>query len=208
MVSTPSGFGSNNFIQIKPTSNISDNPSIMSRTFGPSSEPILVTFNLQLSSFEAASESDFIQFQLSDGSTGNSVDTLSFGIKGNGALSSFFTRVGQPGQTNYSNSSTQALNDTAYTLSALFSKNGTSTTYNRVDLYVNGALASSIVGATSSGLTSLSKFNVRVNSLETDDIVFVDSLSIADTPEPSTLAMGGFAALASLAVCRRRRRSA
>jgi hypothetical protein len=170
------------------------NDSAMRRAFPATTGDVYLSFLLRLESFE---DDDFVQFQLSDGATGDNAATLSVGVR-NSAGNPFFARVG--GNANTTNSAVLAADNTDYFLVARFSMDGAAS-YNRVDLFLDPTsnvegdqipIATRINPAT--GLTQLDLFNVRTASLEAGDTVFVDNIligtSFADVvpvPEPSSL---------------------
>ena len=215
--------GQTRAVRIQPTAAIGNDDSILSRAFPDTPGTLYLSLLLRVESFE---NDDFVQLQVSDGAVGDNSATLSFGVR-NQTGNPFFARVGTSANT--TNAAVGAADDTDYFLVAKFSRDG-SVTFNRVDLFLNPTspveadhTPIAIRSTPSTGLNELSLFNVRVNSLEADDRIFLDNLRIGTTfadvvpaqsevPEPGTLALWGLglAAAVGWARCasRRSRRSA
>ena len=174
--------GGNLAAEIRTPAGLANNASHLSRKFDPSNTggDIFLGIMLRPESFE---DDDLIQFQLSNGATGTSSATISFGIR-NQTNNPFFARVGMSANT--TNSSVSALDGIDYLLVAKFSKDGSSR-YNRTDLFINpvGSKEPATANATrinpSTGLLQLSLFNVRILSFEPNDAVILDTIRIATT---------------------------
>jgi hypothetical protein len=164
---------------------------------------------------EVMGSDDFVNFQVSDGATGNTTAALGVGLRNNPG-NPFFARVGSSSSGQTTNAVATNANED-YFIVAKFSKDGSST-FNRADLFINPtsltepttADATAISGVT--GLTSLSLFSVRHFQPEAGDTLFIDELRFATTfedavnvvPEPASLA-SGLVGLVLLAARRRRR---
>jgi hypothetical protein len=129
-------------------------------------------------------DDDFIQLQVSNGATGDSVETMTIGVDGRNAAG-FYSRIGH--NSLGSSFSTGAIHeiDTDYLLVGKFSKDGGSATYNRVDLFVNptGTTEPDTPDATREGIESplseLSMFTVRTALMEGPELFFLDELRLA-----------------------------
>lgn len=206
--------------RIQPTADVGNDDSVMNRPFTPTSSTVYLGMTVRVESLESG---DFINFQLSDGDVGNTAETLGFGIS-NDANNSFFARIGTSGNT--TTSSVSATDDTDFRVVAKLSIDG-GTEFNRVDLFIDPTGTdelSQTIAATqlgpSSGLTMLSLFNIRVNSFESSDLLFMDNLFISDTfaeavlgevevevvPEPSGMAIWAVLGAVAGAFCILRRR--
>jgi hypothetical protein len=193
--------------RLQPTANLADVPDFMVRPFASTSDTVYLGFLIRNGG--GIDNADFLNFQVSDGATGNTTSALGVGIRNNPG-NPFFARVGDSGSgSSTTNSSTNATVDTTFLLVAKFSKDGGSSTYNRTDLFINPLDANEPVTADATassgvtGLSSLSLFSVRNFQPEAGDTVFIDELrigtSFADVvPEPShavLLLLGGGALL-------------
>jgi hypothetical protein len=195
--------------RIQPTSNVADTSDFLHRDFSAMTGTVYLGLLIRVESFE---EADFLQIQLSDGAAGNSTNTLSIGIQQT-AGNPFFARVGQSGNSSV-NASTLAADDTDFLLVAKFSKDG-SGQYANVDLFINPtdpfnepAIANAAASSSVPSITQLTHFTVRLFSIETDDVIYLDDIRITNSfaaalgiPEPGTACL---LALSGIALLRRR----
>jgi hypothetical protein len=165
----------------------------------------------------SASSEDFIQVGISDVPTGE--PKASVGINNNAAGNAppprFFARV-PAGTAGHSQAADIATEETTFLVVGKFSKTAGSSTYNRVDLFLNPSSAEEPAAPTAfreaavgQGATSITNFIVRTARLEAGDQYFIDNLVIGTTfadavvPEPTSAGVLG-AAAAGLLLRRRR----
>ena len=204
--------GGNQALRFQPTTNLSDVSSFIQRTIPGTSDTLYMSLLVRK---EVMASDDFVNFQVSDGATGNTTAALGVGLRNNTG-NPFFARVGSSNSGQTTNAAATNANED-YFIVAKFSKDGSST-FNRTDLFINPtsltepttANATAISGVT--GLTSLSLFSVRHFQPEAGDTLFIDELRFATTfedavtvvPEPASLA-SGLVGLVLIAARRRRR---
>lgn len=206
--------GGSQAARVQLTSGQSDIPSFISRALPNVTGTLYMSMLIRREA--SIGSDDFLNFQVSDGATGNTTAALGVGLRNAGGAP-FFARVGSSssGQTTNASATTAG---TDYLIVAKFSKDG-SANYNRTDLFINPvdasepmtADATAISGVT--GLSTLSLFSVRNFNPEAGDTLFFDELRFATTfedaivapaiPEPSTLAVVG---LGGVLIAGRRRR--
>ena len=195
--------------RFQPTTDLPDQGSFISRAL-PSMTGTLY-MSLLIRHENGIGSDDFVNFQVSDGATGNNSSALGVGIRNAGG-NPFFARVGSSGNAT-TNASTNAVENVTYLLVAKFSKDGSSN-YNRTDLFINPTSTSEPITANASatfggtGISQLTLFSVRNFQPEANDTIFFDELRFATTfedalvPEPGSFALLG---LGGLLVARRRR---
>lgn len=204
--------GGSQALRLQPTTNLGDEGSFISRTIPATTDTLYLSMIVRK---EVMDGSDFINFMVSDGATGNTNGALSFGLR-NVSGNPIFARVGSSssGQTI---DSINAVANTNYLLIGKFSKDG-SANYNRADLYINPTsavepgTADAIAISSVTGIDTLSLFNVRHFQPEAGDTIWVDRMVFATSfeeafsgiPEPSTTTVLGL--VAGLGLLRRRRK--
>lgn len=189
---------------------------LFTRPFAAQNDPVYVGFLYRTNNNPAASE-DFVQVGFSDVATGEPKASLGTNnnATGNAPPPTFYARV-PAGTAGHSNSGVALEQDTTYFVVGKFSKASGSSTYNRVDLYLNPSsetepLSPTVFREAAAGLgaPNLSNFIVRTARLEAGDAYFIDNVvigtSYADViPEPAT---AGLLCAAAFGVLSRRRRA-
>ncbi|WP_269523000.1 hypothetical protein [Coraliomargarita parva] len=195
----------------QPTAARSNVDDYLTRTFAAQAGDVYISFLLQAGT--GIDTSDFYNFQVSNGATGNASDALGVGIR-NTSGNPFFARVGSSNDNATTNSLTSSTTGETFLVVAKFSKDG-STEYNRTDLYLNPTSSSEPLTADASataditGLSEISLFSVRNYNPESGDTIWIDELRIGTTfasvvPEPSSFALiAGFMSMTWVMLRRR-----
>jgi hypothetical protein len=196
--------------------NASNGDNQASRTFASQTGTLYFSFLFNLNTSLGASDNDFIQFSLNNDT--NIANSGSIGDLSNSpGINTFSARIGGTSGGTTAQSTTTIGNSTTYFLVGKMSKVSASTTYNRMDLFINPnsltepGTTDATQTLTSSGNTAVSFFTLRTDSIDSTDLYWFDELRIGTTwadvvaaPEPAAwaLLLGG---LGMLAVLRRRR---
>jgi hypothetical protein len=124
---------------------------------------------------------DFLQIQLSDGSVGNAANTLSMGLHNSSSSKPLFARVGTS-SAGATTTTVAAPPGTDQLLIGRLSKVGGQ--FERIDMFVN-QFSEGVANATAidnePSLAAISRFNIRLNNIESSDIAFIDQIAIAGT---------------------------
>ncbi|MCA9267930.1 MAG: hypothetical protein KDA41_05640 [Planctomycetales bacterium] len=176
----------------------------MSRAFAPvTTGPLYVGFSVRVENLEGA---DFLNFQVSDGATGDVTQALGVGIRNN-AGNPFFARSGSSGTGQTTNAAQLATDMTDFRVVAKFSQNASQ--WEIAELFINPpdefepVTPDAIANSTAPNMTQLDLFTVRSVGIGGDDAVFIDDLIFADNfadalgipavaaavPEPASIAV-------------------
>lgn len=184
---------------------------IVVRAFTPQTNTVYFSFLFQTT---ATVGDDFLQFSLND-------DADQFNSASAMMATSYQSRISGNSTTTTASSSTSPVVGMPMLLVGKVSKTNGSTTYNRIDLFVNPSTLSeslaSVISTSESFATTLSNFTIRTARIESGDTYLFDALRVGTTwgdvvspinyaavPEPSSFALAAIGA-AGLAWRRRRR---
>ena len=182
---------------------VANSNNLISRPFASQgSDPVYFSFLYRTNNPSATSE-DFVQIGLSDVTTGEPKTSVGSAntATGNAPPPVFFVRVPNAGTA--VPSTTTLVENTTYLVVGKASKGAGSSTYNRIDLYVNPTTLTEPVAATATGTSaagtgaaSVSNLIVRTARLDAGDEYFLDNVTIGTSygdvvPEPGALGLLG-----------------